>query len=149
MTRTATKTKKTKRAIGTDYLKLIKEFPLRPIRSARDHGAAQAILDRLIGREDLTRGQLDYLEGLVRFVEEYERERRLADFEALSPLDLLKHLMEENDMTTTDLGYILGSRGLASEVLNGKRGLSKMLIAKLTERFQVSPALFLDSGPTG
>jgi|SRR5688572_17676824 len=146
MNRTATK--RPKRAVDSNYLKLIKELPLRPIRSARDHAAAQTILDRLIGRDDLTKGQLDYLEGLVRFVEEYEREKHLGQFETLSPLDLLKHLMEENDMTTTDLGYVLGSRGLASEVLNGKRGLSKMLIHRLADRFQVDPALFLERPTT-
>ena len=143
MSRTATK--KAKRAIDSDYLKLIRELPLRPIRSARDHAAAQAILDRLIGRDDLTKGQLDYLEGLVRFVEEYEREQHLGQFETLSPLDLLKHLMEENGMNTSDLGDVLGSRGLASEVLSGKRGLSKTLIRRLAERFGLPPSLFLDA----
>ena len=37
-----------------------------------------------------------------------------------------------------------GNLGLASEVLNGKRALSKTLIGKLARRFRVEPALFLD-----
>jgi antitoxin component HigA of HigAB toxin-antitoxin module len=52
--------------------------------------------------------------------------------------------MEENEMNTSDLGYILGSRGLASEVLSGKRGLSKALIRRLSERFHLDPRLFLE-----
>ena len=52
--------------------------------------------------------------------------------------------MASNNMNTTDLGYVLGTRGLASEVLNGKRGLSKALMMKLARRFAVAPALFLD-----
>ena len=63
--------------------------------------------------------------------------------DTLKPIELLKHLMEENNMNTSELGYVLGSRGLASEVLNGKRGLSKTLIAKLSRRFGVDPVLFL------
>jgi HTH-type transcriptional regulator/antitoxin HigA len=52
--------------------------------------------------------------------------------------------MRENGMNTSDLGAVLGSRGLASEVLNGRRGLSKTLIAKLSRRFHIDPALFLN-----
>lgn len=132
--------------VGDDYLDLIKEFPLRPIRSKEEFSAAGAILDRLIGREDLTPGQRDYLSGLVRFVEDHEQEQRTAWLKGQTPIELLKHLMEENDMNRSDLGYVLGSRGLASEVLSGKRGLSKLLIGKLAARFGVDAGLFLDTG---
>ena len=133
-------------AVSDDYLALIRELPIRPLKTVSDYKLAQAILDRLVGREDLSAGQVDYLAALVRFVEDHERERRMGHLERLKPLELLKYLMEENDMNTSDLGYVLGSRGLASEVLNGKRGLSKMLIAKLSQRFRVDPSLFLECG---
>jgi hypothetical protein len=45
-----------------DYLDLIKRFPIRALRSERDHFEAGAILDELIGRDDLSEGQRDYLE---------------------------------------------------------------------------------------
>ena len=131
-------------AVADDYLDLVKRFPLRPIRSEREMAFAGAILDRLIGRDDLTPGQRDYLEALVRFVRDYEEVKVRAGLEKLGPLEILKHLMRENGMNTSDLGAVLGSRGLASEVLNGKRGLSKTLIAKLGKRFHVDPAFFLD-----
>jgi HTH-type transcriptional regulator / antitoxin HigA len=83
---------------------------------------------------------------LSRFIEDYERDQKQFQMKRLRPLELLKHLREENEMSTTDLGYVLGSRGLASEVLNGKRGLSKMLIARLAARFGVDPGLFLETG---
>lgn len=146
MSKVATKSKSAKAVEQKDYLALIRELPIRPLRSAREHAAAQGILDRLVGRDDLTAGQRDYLEGLVRFVEDYETQQRMGRLSLLTPIELLKHLMDENDMSTTDLGYVLGSRGLASEVLNGKRGLSKMLIGKLSQRFGLEPALFLDVG---
>jgi HTH-type transcriptional regulator/antitoxin HigA len=131
--------------VADDYLDLVKELPLRPIKSKREHAAAQAILDRLIGRSNLTKGQRDYLDALVHFVTDYEQANFTSRLDKLKPLELLKHLLEENEMNTTDLGYILGSRGLASEVLNGNRGLSKTLIKKLSARFAVDPALFLES----
>jgi HTH-type transcriptional regulator/antitoxin HigA len=130
--------------VADDYLDLVREFPLRPFGTKQEYAAAQAMLDRLVGREDLTPGQRDYVAALVRFVEDYERERFAALAKELGPLELLKHLMDENDMTTTDLGYVVGSRGLASEILNGKRGLSKTIIARLAERFAVEPSVFLE-----
>jgi HTH-type transcriptional regulator/antitoxin HigA len=104
---------------------------------------AGEILDRLVGREDLAPGQRDYLEALVRFVRDFEELNYRGKLQRLTPVEVLKHLMNENRMNTSDLGAVLGSRGLASEVLNGKRGLSKTLIAKLARRFRVDPTLFL------
>ena len=127
-----------------DYLALVKRFPLRPLRSRKELSAAGEILDRYIGRDGLTPGEKDYIAALVRFVEDYEQENLLASLKRLTPIEILKHLMEENDMNTTDVGYILGSRGLASEVLSGNRGLSKTLIARLAARFQVDPGLFIE-----
>jgi HTH-type transcriptional regulator/antitoxin HigA len=131
--------------VDEDYLELIRRLPLRPLRLAREFKTAAAILDELVGRDDLTDGQRDYLDALVRFVEEYETERLRGQLKKMPPLELLRHLMEENAMTTADLGYVLGSRGLASEVLNGKRGLSKRLIGRLAAKFAVDPGLFLES----
>lgn len=96
-----------------------------------------------MGREDLTPGQRHYIAALARFVADYEQQHRLAKLARLTPIELLKHLMRENDMSTVDLGQVLGSRGLASEVLNGNRGLSKALIQKLARRFGVDPGLFI------
>jgi HTH-type transcriptional regulator/antitoxin HigA len=126
-----------------DYLALVRVFALRPLRSAENFRRAGLILDRLIGRDDLTAGQRDYLAALVRFVKDYEERRTEKRMNSLTPLELLKHLMNENGLNTSNLGHILGSRGLASEVLRGKRGLSKALIARLAHRFRVDPGLFL------
>lgn len=104
---------------------------------------ARELLDHYVGRDDLTPGQRDYVAALARFASDFERETVVTRLRRLKPVELLKHLMRENGMNTSDLGAILGSRGLASEVLNGNRGLSKTLIGKLARRFQVDPALFL------
>ena len=132
-------------AIADDYLELVREFPLRPIRSKVELNLAAAILDRLVGREDLTAGQRDYVQALAHFVRLFEEQTVRTMFARLKPAEVLRHLMRENNMNTTDLGAILGSRGLASEVLNGKRGLSKTLILKLTRRFHLDPAVFLET----
>jgi HTH-type transcriptional regulator/antitoxin HigA len=135
--------KRTSFTPSDDYLELVIVFPLRPLRSKLELNAASAILDHYLGRP-LTPGQRDYVSALVQFVHEYERRITQNRLRKLKPVDLLKHLMRENKMNTTDLGFILGTRGLASEVLNGKRGLSKTLIVKLATRFHVEPSLFFE-----
>lgn len=144
MMKTRQKTTRMPSRATDDYLELVKRFPLRPLSSRKELREAGEIFDHYIGREDLTPGQQDYLAALSVFAEQFERQQALSRLKRLHPLEIVKHLMEENEMSTTDLGYVLGSRGLASEVLNGNRGLSKTLIRKLADKFGVDPGLFLD-----
>ena len=44
---------------------------------------------------------------------------------------------------TSDLWKLFGSKGVASEVVNGKRGISKAQAKALAEFFHVSPELFI------
>jgi len=131
--------------VRDDYLALVKGFPLRPIRNGRDHAEALVVLRKLAVRrdEDLSDGELDYVEGLTRFVEDYEQAHHRIDLSRLKPLDVLKHLMEESGMEPADLARLLGSQPIASLVLAGKRELSKAHIRKLAARFHVDVGLFL------
>ncbi len=71
-------------------------------------------------------------------------ESRVCQIEVTSnPVENLKFLLEENEMTASDLGRMLGDRSLGSRLLNGVRSLSKNHIRVLSERFKVSPALFI------
>lgn len=130
-------------AVRDDYLALVRQFPLRPIHSEREYDAAAEFLDTLVLRTDLSAGEKQYVEALSIFIEDYDRRHNIFDTSSLTPLDMLVHLMEANDMNTSDLGRLLGSKGVASEVLHGKRQLSKSHIVKLAKRFAVSPGLFL------
>jgi HTH-type transcriptional regulator/antitoxin HigA len=143
-TRTQTGKETTRvRRIRDDYLDLIREFPLRPIRGPRDYDSAAAVLDRLVVRppESLTAGQRDYMETLTLLVESYDDEHEDLPT-ALSGLDALKYLMEQHGMKSADLGRLLGNRAVASLILNGRRGLSKTHIRILADYFKVEPGLF-------
>jgi HTH-type transcriptional regulator/antitoxin HigA len=125
------------------YLNLVREFPLRPIRSKSDYDRAAAVLDKLAVRDDsdMDQGETDYLETLSMLIEAYDRDHFPMPTRKRSPIDLLRFLMKQNQLTTTDLGQILGSKGLASEILHGKRELSKAHIRKLAKRFDIDPGL--------
>jgi HTH-type transcriptional regulator/antitoxin HigA len=51
--------------------------------------------------------------------------------------------MEANDMTTADLGRLLGNSGLASMILHGKRAISKTNAKILGKRFGLNPGAFI------
>ena len=59
----------------------------------------------------------------------------------LQGIDALVYLMEEHSLSQSDLPEI-GSQGIISEILNGKRQLNVRQIKALADRFQVSPATF-------
>ena len=55
----------------------------------------------------------------------------------------LRSLMEEHGLRQRDLLDVFGSRGIASEVVRGKRAISKANAKDLAERFHVPADLFL------
>jgi HTH-type transcriptional regulator/antitoxin HigA len=62
--------------------------------------------------------------------------------QAAGAVDILRHLMDSTGLRQVDLLDVFGTASVISEVLSGKRELSKAHIAKLSERFQHSPSLF-------
>ena len=71
------------------------------------------------------------------------------DFEAkhypvpdASPVQVIRHLMEAHDLRQKDLVDIFNTESVASEVLSGKRELTREHIKRLSARFHVSPAVF-------
>jgi HTH-type transcriptional regulator / antitoxin HigA len=102
-------------------------------------------IDRLITK-DIKQGSLSpeedkLLELLSLLVEEYE-DKHYPIPEA-SPNEILKFLMEQKDLKQKDLLPIFGSTGITSEVVNGKRSISKAQAKKLAEFFKVSVELFI------
>ena len=59
-----------------------------------------------------------------------------------SGADVLHFLMDEHGLTQSDLREV-GSQGVVSEILNGKRDLNVRQIRALAKRFHVSPAVFI------
>lgn len=60
-----------------------------------------------------------------------------------TPLEILHHLMDARDLKQSDLLEVFGSKGIASEVINGKRNISKAQAKALAKFFKVSADLFI------
>ena len=80
------------------------------------------------------------METIGNLIENYEnREYKIKE---ASPIDVLKYLMQEHGLKQSDLKEI-GSQGVVSEILTGKRTLNLEQIKKISSRFQVSPLVFI------
>jgi len=125
------------------YLDLIQEYPLRPIRSETEAKHAAQILDRFFPRGNLDTGTSDYIHALATLLADYEERRDPVDTSHITGIAMLKHLMEQNEMSIADLGRLLGNSGLASLILQGKRAISKGNAKILAKRFGVEAGAFI------
>jgi len=60
-----------------------------------------------------------------------------------TPQDVLLHLIEVRELKQADLVGVIGSKGVVSEVVNGKRAISKAQAKALGEFFKVNPSVFI------
>ena len=81
------------------------------------------------------------IELLTLLIEKWDSEHN--SFHDLDPDQLLKSLMNDRNMKPVSLAELLGvSKGLVSDILNYKKGLSKEIIRKLADTFKLSHEAF-------
>jgi HTH-type transcriptional regulator / antitoxin HigA len=124
-----------------NYPQLLAEFVPQAIDSEAEYERALAIAERLTFKQDRTEAEIKLLKLVVVLIEDYETEHYPMD--DVAPHELLQHLMESNHTRQADLVGLIGSRGVVSEVVNGKRAISKAQAKALGEFFSVSPGLFI------
>ena len=99
-----------------------------------------ATLEELLNTE-ITNSNQDEVELLTLLIEKWDYEHN--SFEDVNPIELLKSLMSEHKLKSKDLVEILGvSKGLVSDILNYKKGLSKEIIRALSSYFSVNQEAF-------
>ncbi len=111
------------------------------IKTERDYRKAVALLDRLLDEigEDQHHPLFGFLEVLGTLVESYESDH--VQMKGATGTDVLRSLLEEHGLTQSDLPEV-GSQGVVSEILHGRRELNTRQIKALSKRFGVSPAAF-------
>ena len=124
------------------YLDLVRQLPLRPLRTEADLDAAIAVIDALIDRPALTMPEQDYLDVLSDLVEAYEAET--VPMHPVGDADLLRFLIEQKGIIQAAAAHGAGiAESTISEVLAGKRKLNRAQIARLARFFCVEPGAFL------
>ena len=107
-----------------------------------EYQRAVKTLDKLIDevKNDEDHSLASLLEILAVIIEEYENEHY--PMPEGKPRECLNLLMQEHGVHQKDLPEI-GSQGVVSEILNGKRHLNTRQIKALSKRFNVSPSIFI------
>ncbi|MRG43993.1 hypothetical protein GFS24_02650 [Chitinophaga sp. SYP-B3965] len=99
------------------------------------------LLEELAFLKDQSAPQRDLVELLIVLIERYDEEHNT--FEEPDPVVMLRSFMEDFKMKSVDMAKMLSvSPSLISDVLNYRRGFSKEMIRKLSERFKVNQSLF-------
>ena len=123
------------------YAELLAKSLPRPIRTEREH---QRLIQRLLEldeRDDPSPEEEALAEVLTLLIEDYE-ERHYA-LPGVSPNESLKALMEERGLKHKDIWPILGNKGAATEVLAGRRSISKAQAKRLAQFLRVPLDLFI------
>ena len=125
-----------------DYRKIRAVVPLGVLRTKKDYEKAVKTLDAILDEigENESHPLAELADALSLFIENFENEH--IRIPCTSPVEVLKVLMQEHGLKQADL-HEIGSQGVVSEVLAGRRSLNTRQIAKLAQRFSVSPAVFL------
>src|SRR5689334_10380700 len=110
----------TRRIDPVRYRRLVSRTMPVVIETEEENTRMLAIVERLMRKgENLSAEEEKLLKLLIRLVQDFE-ERLYRPGEA-TPIEALHHLMEARGVKPSQLWEVFGSKGIASEVLNGKR----------------------------
>lgn len=116
----------------------------RILKTETEYEAALERVETLMNAKPGTPEE-DELDLLCMLVERYEQEHYPIGMP--SPVDAIEFFMDQNGLTKADMVQYLGSPSKVSEVLNGKRVLSKTMIRKLVEGLGIPAEILLEVNP--
>jgi HTH-type transcriptional regulator / antitoxin HigA len=125
----------------TAYGQLLAKSQPKPILNEEDYAVALAEAEILMSQEELTIEEETLLELWALLIEEYEG--KYYPIPQATPRDILLHLIEVREIKQVELVGVIGSKGVVSEVVNGKRAISKAQAKALGEFFNVNPSVFI------
>jgi len=128
---------------GESYRDLLRHYQPQVIKTEAEHERALKVLSGILsrGEESLGPDERRFVELLSTLISDFERNAYRTGY--AGPADVLRELMRARRMGPRDLLPVFGSKGLVSEVLRGKRGISKARAKDLAQVFSVSAELFI------
>jgi len=115
---------------------------LLAVRNEREYETALERIGDLLDEIGTDEGHplYGFMDALATLVHSYEEQHY--PLPEASGADMLRFFMDEQGLSQSNLPEI-GTQGVVSEVLNGKRQLNVRQIRALARRFAVSPAVFI------
>src|SRR5262245_56441499 len=124
------------------YGRLLARTLPRAIETEEENERALAQVAELLAKGDArTPEEVALTRLLVVLIEAYES--AAYSRQQAKPHEILAELMRQHGLKQTDLVPIIGSKGHVSDVLSGKKAISRKAAVRLAEKFAVTPDLFL------
>ena len=134
--------KRTVRLNPQRYAELLSAALPVKIETEEQHKRMLAFTDKLMDSGEQRRPEEDtLLKLLVHLIQDYEQ--RVYQPEQATPQEVLIELMAARGLRQSDLWAVLNSKSVTSEIVNGKRGISKANAKALAEFFHISAEVFL------
>jgi HTH-type transcriptional regulator / antitoxin HigA len=129
-------------SVAQHFTALSAFIPLNTIRNARDYRKAVVALNQLLdsGAADEKHPLANLVDTLGALIGEYDEATYLPP--QISTAALIRFLMDQHQMTQADLPEV-GSQGVVSELLSGKRSPNVRQIKALAVRFNVPASVFI------
>lgn len=124
------------------YQQLLVKYQPKIIKTEAENEEALIVIEQLMHKKDRSPEENELYQLLIILVEKFEQEYYHSGEES-NPQSLLLFLMEQKGMKQSDLVGVIGSKGVVSEIVNGKRSISKNQAKALAELFKVDFSLFL------
>lgn len=127
----------------SSYIRLVSQYPIRPIESDSDLARSIALLDRLIDKgKQLSPRERLYKMALADLIQHYENAHE--PITKVPPAEMLRHLLEAREVSQAKLAADTGiSEASVSEILSGKRPVSIKNRRRFSEYLKVDPAVFV------
>jgi HTH-type transcriptional regulator/antitoxin HigA len=123
------------------YTQLIRDaLPIPPVTEA-DNNRLIEVMAGIDEREDATPEEAAFAELLAIVVEDFEN--RHYSLPAVPPHESLQALMEDRSLQHKDIAEIVGNKGLTTEIIAGRRKMSKAVAKRLSTSLSVPVELFL------
>lgn len=123
------------------YAQLLAKYQPKVITNDTENEQAILIAEELAHKTSRTSEESALYQLLITLIEKYENDTY--PMGETTPLSTLLHLMEARSLKQADLIGVIGSSGVVSEVINGKREISKAQAKALGDLFHVDAGLFI------
>jgi HTH-type transcriptional regulator/antitoxin HigA len=129
-------------------VRLVEQFPPVKIRTAEQAKATESRIEELLAQPKLSEAEDAYVDLLSDLFADWEDATvKIPDIDGVG---LLRALLEDRGLRQKDLVGVFATESVASEVIAGRRELSRKHIEGLARFFKISPAAFFpaDSAST-
>ncbi|MGA7236573.1 MAG: hypothetical protein WBY44_12885 [Bryobacteraceae bacterium] len=126
------------------YARLLAKAAPRVIRTEEQNNRALAMVESLMekGERNMTAEEGELLDLLTNLIRDYDAAAH-PPREKSKPHEMVAFLLEQRGLAPKDLWPVIGSKSRVSEILGGKRSVTKEQAKKLADFFHVGVALFI------